>query len=488
MSLINNTNIQSILNEQFWYMDPNALQKFMLKIQNTDLKQESFNPEFILQFNEDTDEDKKPFEMQNGIAVIPIQGSLVKRASGFMAWLYGVVGMAQMGENIDKAIADPDVKGIFLDVDSPGGSVDGTSDLADIVFNARGRKPIISFADGQASSDAAWISSSADFVAVANENTRLGSIGVFGVHFDVVDLAKKIGVKPTVFSAGKFKAIGNEFEHLTKSGKAYIQSDFDYLHELFISAIARNTGIAKSKLNSDLKEAKVFMGSQGIAVGLAHEIMNRQQAIALLSDVAEGKTTFDEHKTKMESINFQGGEKNMDLEAKVKDLETKLEAAQTLITEMNTSNKTAELNAEITELKAEIESLKVTITENATSAEALNAEIETLKTSAKDETVFVVAGKAHIDGLKADIKTISVQVEGDAHDESLVDKQLEAFGNDVELLGKFKTSLETRRSAMLKTGDIEPDESKDNKTDAETAQSEHDLGGKLVPAHMRIVK
>ncbi len=488
MPLTNNGNIiQGLLNEQFWYMEPGALQQFIIKIQNVDLKKESFNPEFISRFDEDAEEDKKLFKMERGIAIIPIQGSLVKRASGFYAWIFGIIGMAQTGEILSKAILDPDVKGIFLDVDSPGGSVDGTSDLADIIFNARGVKPIMSFADGQATSAAAWISGAADFVAVANENTRIGSIGVFGVHFDYADLAKELGIKPTVFSAGKFKAIGNQFEHLTKSGRAHIQSTFDFLHELFITAVVRNTGISKSKLNSDLKEAKVFMGSQGIAVGLAHKIMSRSQAMDLLSDVTEGKTTFEEHKTKMESINFQGGETDMELEAKVLDLEKKLESAQSLITEMTASGKTDELKTEIAGLKAEIETLKATIADKATASDTMKTEIETLKTSAKDNDVFVVAGKAHIDGLKTEIKKISVQVEGDAHDEALVDKQLEAFGSDVELLSKFKTSLETRRSAMLHTGDIKPDPNENAQTDAATAKTEHELGGSLVPKHMRVV-
>ncbi len=490
MPLTNNINtIQHVLNEQFWYMDPNALQKFIIKMQNADFKKESFNPEFISRFDEDEGEEKKPFRMENGLAVIPIQGSLVKKASGFMAWLFGIVGMAQIGEILNRAILDPDVKGIFLDVDSPGGSVDGTSDLADIIFNARGQKPIMSFADGQATSGAAWISGAADFVAVANENTKLGSIGVFGVHFDIVDRAKELGIKPTVFSAGKFKAIGNQFEHLTKSDKAHIQSTFDYLHELFISAIVKNTGIAKSKLNSDLKEAKIFMGSQGIAVGLAHKIMSRSQAMELLSDVVEGKTTFEEHKTKMESINFQGGETDMELEAKVLDLEKKLESAQSLITKMTASGKTDELNTEIAGLKAEIETLKATLADEATASGTMKAEIETLKASAMGNDVFVVAGKAHIESLKTEIKKISVQVEGDAHDGTLVDKQLEAFGSDVELLSKFKTSLEARRSAMLKAGDLKPDppETKEQKGER-TEQEQYKLGQSIIPQHMRIVK
>ena len=481
--------IQNVLNEQFWYMDPNTLQNFMTRIHNIDFKEESFNPELIGIFDiDDDDEKKKPFKMENDLAIIEIHGSLVKKASGLMAWFFGVTGMAQIGETFNKAVLDTDVKGIFLDVDSPGGSSDGTSDLADIIFEARGKKPVLAFADGQATSAAAWISSSADFVAVANEMTRLGSIGVYGVHLDIADMAKEIGIRPTVFSAGKFKAIGNQFEHLSGADKKYIQSQFDYLHGLFIQAIVKNTGISENKLNKNLKEAQIFMGSQGIAVGLAHKIMNRQQAMALLSDVADGKTSFEKHKTKMESIKFQGGENNMDTELKIKELETKLEAAQTLITEMTTSNQTTELNKEIAGLKAEKESFKIKLAETETATEALKAEIETMKTTLSGDLVFVTAGKAYIDNMKADIKKTSVQVDGDAYNEVLVDRQLEAFGNDVEMLSQFKTSLETRRSAMIKTGEIIPDPSKDTKPNEKTEQEQYELGANLVPKNIRLVQ
>jgi len=496
--------MQNILNEQFWYMCPDALQVFMSTLHDADLKKESFNPEMISLFDDDDDQEKKPYRIEKGIAVIDIHGPLIKRARGFFARLFGIVGMVQIGETFQSAMLDPDIKGVFLDVDSPGGSVSGTSDLADIIFEARGTKPILTFADDQMTSAAQWIGGSADFVAVANESTRLGSVGVVGVHFDFVDRAKELGIRPTVFSAGKFKAIGNQFEHLSGDDKKYIQSQFSYLHSLFIDAVARNTGIPKSKLNSDLKEARVFMGSQGIKVGLAHKIMNRSQAMALLSDVVDGKTTFEEHKPKMESITFQGGDNNMDLEQKIKDLElsgkdleTKLEAAQSLISEMKASGKTDELNAKITEITAEKEALQADIAamvtasdtlkaENETAVAALNTEIETMKTSAKDNEVFVSAGKNYIDTIKADIKKTSVQVDGNDYNETLVDKQLEAFGTDIEMLTKFKTNLETRRASMVKAGDIKPDESTGTQSQEKTEQEKYELGGKVVPMRMRV--
>ena len=178
----------------------------------------------------------------------------------------------------------------------------------------------------------------------------------------------------------------------------------------------------------------------------------------------------------------------MDTELKIKELETKLEAAQTLITEMTTSNQTTELNKEIAGFKAEKESFKIKLAETETAMEALKTEIETMKTTLSGDLVFVTAGKAYIDNMKADIKKTSVQVDGESYNEILVTKQLEAFGNDVELLSQFKTSLEARRSKMIKTGDITPDPAKGTESKEKTEQQEYELGTKLIPKHMRIVR
>ena len=499
--------IQSIMSEKAWIMEPEALQQFIVRVHGIDFKEESFSQELMCFFDDDSDDDmseSKPYKMENGVAIVDIHGPLIKKASGFLAFLLGITGMVQIGKIFSKAIADSEVKGIFLDIDSPGGMVDGTSDLADLIFESREKKPVLAFADGAMASAAQWIGSSAGFVAAANEVTQFGSLGITSIHLDFADEAKNLGVKPTVFSTGKYKAIGNKFEHLTKEGKAYIQSHHDYLHGLFVQAISKNTGIPESKLDKDLKESKIFMGSQGVAVGLAHAVMNRKQAMGLLSDVADGKTTFEKHKVEMKSINYQGGENNMDekeLKAKNEELETQLKAAQDLISEMNTSTEVKELKSQIVDLTTEKTGFELKLSEvtaeNDTlkadaeaGVETLREEIETLKAGAKSNEIFVSAGKTHIDNLKAEIKTTSVQVDGNAYNETLVDKQLMAFGNDVELLSQFKTSLDTRLAAMVKTGDLIPDKSDKALTDdekkAKTEQAEYTLGSKIVPMRMRI--
>jgi signal peptide peptidase SppA len=232
--------------------------------------------------------------MDGNIAVINIHGPLIKRASGFLAYLLGIIGMETLGNIYKAALADDDVDGIFMDIDCAGSTVDGTMTFADIVYNGRREsKPVLAFADGQMTSGAQWIGSGADYVIMADETTRVGSIGVYGVHFSYADKVKELGISPTVFHSGRFKSVGNQLEHLSETDKVYIQENFDYTHEQFIKGISRNTGISVRDLDTDLKEAKVFLGSRAVKVGLANEIADRDSAMKLLKDVVSGRKSFN---------------------------------------------------------------------------------------------------------------------------------------------------------------------------------------------------
>ena len=488
--------IQSILNEKIWLMESGALDSFMQNVAlNISMKEENITPEMfgIIFGDDDDDEEKKPYRMDGNVAIIDIRGSLIKRASGFLAFLFGATGMETIGQSYKKALEDPEVKGIFLHIDSPGGTADGTPDLAEVIFSGRGKKPTLAFADGTMASSAQWIGSAADYTVASNEITSMGSVGVYGVHFDFVDMAKNDGVRPTVLSAGSFKKIGNKFEHLSEKDKKYIQGMFDYSHAQFINTISRNIGITVEDLDADLKEAKVFMGSQAIAVGLAHEIMPRDQAMELLREVSEGKVSFEDHKAslKQNTLNGKGGVIDMGDDAKVQaendQLKIQLKAAQDLIKENATDTEKADLKGQITELTTKNVDLGTKVTTLETSEADLKTKVSGLEASATANEVFVTAGKTHFDDVRANIKKLSVQVDGEAYNEGLLDKQLAAFENDMEALTQFETNLVARRAQMLKAGSIVPDANDGGAGTQKTEAQLQDLGKSLVPSHLRVV-
>ena len=126
---------------------------------------------------------RKPYPVSpDGIAVITISGTLVKKAS----WMDAESGL-QSYEMIRGMVADarddPGIRGILLDVDSPGGEVGGLFDLADEVHAAREQKPVYAVANDEAFSAAYALASSAQRLFLTRTG-GVGSIGVIAVHMD----------------------------------------------------------------------------------------------------------------------------------------------------------------------------------------------------------------------------------------------------------------------------------------------------------------
>ena len=117
---------------------------------------------------------------RDGVAIIPVTGPLFRYANLFTA-ISGATSYEMLAQDFTVALDNPDINAIILNIDSPGGEVNGCAELANMIFAARGKKPIIAYASGDAASGAYWIASAADQV-VASETSGLGSIGVVAVY------------------------------------------------------------------------------------------------------------------------------------------------------------------------------------------------------------------------------------------------------------------------------------------------------------------
>jgi signal peptide peptidase SppA len=342
-----------ILSQQFWMCESHALESFLKDLQTRDIPEALRIEAKAFESNQSTAR-FKPYKVQNGIAEIPIRGVLLKRTSGLLALLFGIKGMHEIGADIETALNDRDVKGIFLDIDSPGGSVSGTQVLADIVFSARGKKPIMSYADGSMCSAAYWVGSGADQIVLADSTTKVGSVGIVGCHLEYSEQAKQKGIGIHVFSSGKFKKSGNMFEKLSKDDITYIDSQFKYLHDVFIKGVERNLG---KRLPSDAREAKTFIGQQAISVGLAHGIMNKNQAMARLKSMAGNSNTKVKNEDIMKFQNYSLKDILMEIQS-VTDIDELAKLEQGLVAECQRRKASAKNWVE----ENEAESLKNSVT------------------------------------------------------------------------------------------------------------------------------
>lgn len=222
------------------------------------------------------------YDVVNGVAVVPINGVMAKRANLF-SQVSGGASTELVGRDVRTAAEDPNVRAIILQIDSPGGAVDGTQQLADTIMAVRGIKPIVTLASGVMASAAYWAGSAADKVYIADGTTLVGCIGVVTTHVDVSAAESQRGVKTTEIYSGQYKRIASQYGALTDEGRATVQAQMDYLYSLFVGAVATQRGVDTDKVLSDMADGRVFIGQQAIDAGLADAVSSLDQLIADLS-------------------------------------------------------------------------------------------------------------------------------------------------------------------------------------------------------------
>jgi signal peptide peptidase SppA len=240
-----------------------------------------------------------PYTVSNGIATVPVYGTIAKRAN-LVTRYSGGTSAELLASNIKKLANDPLISGIVLDVDSPGGAIDGTKALADVIFEVRGKKPIVAVCDGQMCSAAYWIASAADEI-LASETSLVGSIGVVLTHYDMSEKDKKVGVVKTDIYAGKYKRIAGENRPLDKEGKEYLQGMVDDVYAVFLANVARNRGASVEQV-LEMAEGRVFVGSKAKDAGLVDRIGSLETAVSIITERRRTSMTMEELKAKLEAI------------------------------------------------------------------------------------------------------------------------------------------------------------------------------------------
>lgn len=224
------------------------------------------------------------YTVRSGVAVIPVNGVIGKRMNMFSD-ISGGASTELIARDINAALEDQSVQSILLHIDSPGGSVDGVENLADIIRAASQSKPVVSFADGTMASAAYWLGSAADAIVASSSTAQIGSIGVVATHRDVSRAQEMAGIKTTEISAGRYKRIASQYGPLTESGQAEIQRQIDGIYTIFVDAVAQNRGVSAEKVLADMADGRVFLAREAQARGMVDYIASLD---ATISNMANG--------------------------------------------------------------------------------------------------------------------------------------------------------------------------------------------------------
>jgi ClpP class serine protease len=223
----------------------------------------------------------RPYQVASGIAVIPVTGTLVHKL-GQLRPYSGMTGYDGIVRNVQIACADPEVKGILLDLDSPGGEVAGCFDTARYIRElAQDKGKPLWASCYELNCSAAMALASAGSVRLITQTGIAGSVGVLMAHASFEKNLEAEGIKVTLIHSGAHKVDGNPYEDLPESVLAEFQRETDALRNDFANLVADNIGRPVADVLAT--EARTYRGQEAIDVGFADELINGNDAVDVFS-------------------------------------------------------------------------------------------------------------------------------------------------------------------------------------------------------------
>lgn len=209
---------------------------------------------------------------RDGVAIIPVTGPLFRYANLF-TMISGASSYELIARDFTAALENSQIKAIILDIDSPGGEVNGVSELSNMVYAARGKKPVVAYASGDAASGAYWIASAADEIVVS-ETSALGSIGVVGMY------QGKSGKSAEAVEIVSSQSPHKRLDPTSDEGRNRLQTRIDSMADVFIGTIARNRDVSAENVQTHYGGGDVMIGAKAVSAGLADRIGSLEGLIA----------------------------------------------------------------------------------------------------------------------------------------------------------------------------------------------------------------
>jgi len=373
----------------------------------------------------------------NNVAVLRIEGVITQKAD-FFTMLFGGAALDSLTADFKALVDNEAIDTIVLDIGSPGGTVSGVQDFANLVFEAREQKTIITISSSVMTSGAMWIGAAAEHVFVSCGTVVTGSIGVLLTHVDISGLEAGLGIKTTEITAGRFKRIASRFAPLTDAGRSELQSQVDKIMEAFVSDIAKFRGVSEQEVKSVMADGKIFIGDNAVRAGLVDDIKTFDLLIETINNGGLDMGLFSKKEANIDNLKADHTDLYNEAVAVGAD-QSKVAFAEEVKTSNEASYKTGQEAGVVAE-RTRISGINdCTIIGQEKLAETLIADGKT--TPGEAAIKMINANKtANVDGLEA-IKKTSAQAVADETEETIVAKKdqtsKEKWDADPKLAGEF---------------------------------------------------
>jgi ClpP class serine protease len=220
--------------------------------------------------------------VRDGVAIIPVQSVIFRRASLIDDISGDSASVQTIATDFQTAMADPAIKSIVLDIDSPGGEVNGIAELAGMIYAARGVKPVKAYVGYQAGSAAYWLACAAQEIRL-HKSASVGSIGCMAI----VNLLKDPSKKKFISSQTPDKNAPAD----TERGADLIQREIDACAQMFLEDVATFRGMSVDSVLAnfgyDGKVGAMVMGADAVNAGMADGLGTFEGLIAELQQTGK---------------------------------------------------------------------------------------------------------------------------------------------------------------------------------------------------------
>ena len=259
-----------------WAMEPNALGSLL---SNIGVWSKTISPK-VEAFGDGRGEIPLPMAIAGGVATVRLRGPMERRAS-FFGTVFGLASTDAVRESIRRAGDAEEVRSILLEIDSPGGSVDGLAELGDTIRSVRAKKQVIAQVDGTAASAAYYVAAQADKI-FAGRTDLVGSIGTVLTLVDASKMFEEAGVRVIPITSGGLKAAGEFGTEVTPEQIAYLQGIVDFYFRDFVTAVAAGRKISVPEARA-LGTGEVFPAPEAVLNGLIDGLQSTDETRAKLA-------------------------------------------------------------------------------------------------------------------------------------------------------------------------------------------------------------
>lgn len=373
--------------------------------------------------------------IRDGVAIIPIIGPIIRRMDWFSE-ISGGASVDAIARDFNSVLANPAVKSILLEIDSPGGQANGIHELGQMIYQARNIKPIEAYVGGTGASAAFWLASAASRVTI-DATALLGSVGVV--------LSLPMGADPkrpertyvSSRSPNKRPVVGSD------DGDAVIQKTIDSMADVFLESVARNRQMTVDQVVIDFNEGGLLVGRDAVGARMADALGSFEGVLLDLSTRSNSQAAGQQRAARAEmeeEMKLKDAMRQIGLIAKSVEPEAagatveagEIVAGELLIVE---GPSMAELQAKVDEQQRQIREMQ-------------HAQI------AKDATTFArrMVTEAHI--YSAELATVEDEYKGRALD----DNAMPAAEGLPSRLEKYTKSIEARPKHKLLEEHHKPEE------------------------------